>query len=50
MAVAFHRIAKGYDSAPHYKGLPDDVCRCTHWGHMLKSKIRMQTKGADEIL
>lgn len=51
MAVAFHRIAKGYDPAPHYRGLPDDMCPCTHWGYILKGKLKMRkADGEVELL
>jgi hypothetical protein len=25
--------------APPLKGLPDDRCQCSHWGHLFKGKI-----------
>jgi hypothetical protein len=34
MTVARHRIPKGFDPAPHYRGLPNDMCPCEHWVYL----------------
>lgn len=50
MTVAFYRIRKGFDPAPQYRGLPDDMCPCTHWGYLTKGRIRMRTGNGEEII
>lgn len=39
MTVARHRIPKGFDSAPHYRGLPDDMCPCEHWVYLVSGEL-----------
>ena len=50
MAAAHYHLPAGYDPRPHYKGLPDDMCPCTHWGYIIRGKIRMRTATGTEIL
>lgn len=40
MVAARHRIPAGFDSAPLYRGLPDDRCPCEHWCYLAKGKLR----------
>ena len=39
MTVARHRIPRGFDSAPHYRGLPDDMCPCEHWIYLVSGEL-----------
>jgi uncharacterized cupin superfamily protein len=39
MVVARHRIPRGFDSAPHYRGLPDDMCPCEHWIYLASGEL-----------
>lgn len=50
MAAAYYHLPAGYDPAPHYKGLPGDMCPCTHWGYIVRGKIRMRTADGVETL
>jgi hypothetical protein len=50
MAAAHYHLPAGYDPRPHYKGLPDDMCPCTHWGYIIRGKIRMRTATGIEML
>ena len=34
MTLVRHRIPAGFDSAPLYRGLPDDMCPCEHWCYL----------------
>ncbi len=43
MTAAFVRLAAGADLRPALKGLPDDLCQCPHWGHLLSGRLRMHT-------
>lgn len=40
MVCARHRIPAGFDSAPFYRGLPDDMCPCEHWCYLAKGSLR----------
>jgi len=50
MAAAYYYLPAGYDPRPHYEGLPDDMCPCTHWGYVVRGKIRMRTMEGTETL
>ena len=50
MILSFYQIPKGTDFASLLKGLPDDMCQCRHWGHLIKGKILVRTKAGDEIV
>jgi len=39
MVCARHRIPAGYDSAPLYLGLPDDMCPCEHWCYLVRGRL-----------
>jgi hypothetical protein len=40
MVCARHRIPAGFDSAPYYRGLPDDMCPCEHWCYLAHGRLR----------
>lgn len=40
MVCARHRIPAGFDSAPLYRGLPDDMCPCEHWCYLVRGRLR----------
>jgi hypothetical protein len=40
MTIARHRIPLGFDSSPHYRGLPDDMCPCEHWCYLVSGELR----------
>jgi len=40
MVATRHRIPQGFDSAPFYRGLPDDMCPCQHWCYLATGKLR----------
>ena len=50
MNVALEHMPAGLDTAPLFKGLPDDRCQCPHWGYVLKGRIRIRYADHDEIL
>lgn len=39
MVLARHRIPQGFDSVPHYRGLPDDMCPCEHWIYLVSGEL-----------
>lgn len=40
MVCARHLIPAGFDSAPLYRGLPDDMCPCEHWCYLARGRLR----------
>jgi hypothetical protein len=40
----------GTDTAPIFKGLPDDRCQCPHWGYVLKGRLRVRYADHEEVL
>src|SRR5262249_10222380 len=40
MVLVRHRISAGFDSSPLYRGLPDDMCPCAHWGYLARGELR----------
>ena len=44
LMVSFVRLQAGTNLAPAFRGLPDDLCPCPHWGYMLNGRVRMNTK------
>ncbi|HEX5414847.1 MAG TPA: cupin domain-containing protein [Chloroflexota bacterium] len=40
MNVGLESFPAGTDSAPVFKGLPDDCCQCPHWGYVVKGRYR----------
>lgn len=49
MTAAFVRAAAGTDLRPALKGLPDDLCQCPHWGHLLRGRLKMHTADGAQI-
>ncbi len=50
MTLSFYQIPKSTDFASLLKGLPEDMCQCPHWGHLLKGKMLVHTKTGAEIV
>jgi hypothetical protein len=40
MVCVRHLVPAGFDSAPLYRGLPDDMCPCEHWCYLSKGRLR----------
>lgn len=40
MVCARHIIPAGFDSAPFYRGLPEDMCPCEHWCYLAHGGLR----------
>jgi hypothetical protein len=49
MSVIWAKLKEGTDFAPALVGLPDDLCQCPHWGYMIKGRIKMKTKGGENV-
>lgn len=50
MNVALESFPAGLETAPIFKGLPDDRCQCPHWGYVVKGRVRVLYAGRDEVL
>jgi hypothetical protein len=50
MNIAFEAFPAGTDTALLFKGLPDDRCQCTHWGYLLKGKMRINYADHEEVI
>jgi hypothetical protein len=51
MTIAFERLSAGVETAPLYKGLPDDACQSPHWGYLIEGRLRVQlTDGTEESI
>jgi hypothetical protein len=49
-------LPAGVDFTPLFKGLPDDLCQCPHWGQVIRGAITVryadgteETTGAGEV-
>jgi hypothetical protein len=50
MAVGYLQLPAGTDFTPLFKGLPDDLCSCPHWGYVIKGAIHLKyTDGTVEV-
>ncbi|MEW6583873.1 MAG: hypothetical protein AB1416_14055 [Actinomycetota bacterium] len=50
MTIAFERLAAGVETAPLFRGLPDDACQSPHWGYVLTGRLRVVATGGDEVV
>jgi hypothetical protein len=50
MGATLESFPAGADSAPVFKGLPDDRCQCPHWGYIVKGRMRVRYADREEIL
>ena len=50
MTIAFEQLSAGVETAPLYRGLPDDACQSPHWGYVIRGRLRaITTDGREEI-
>jgi hypothetical protein len=50
MVLVRHRVPAGFDSAPLYRGLPDDMCPCEHWCYLARGALRYRFRDGAETL
>jgi hypothetical protein len=48
--VGFETYTEDADLAPLFKGLPQDMCQCPHWGVVLKGKLVYHYAEGDEVI
>ena len=51
MTLAFERLSAGVETAPLFRGLPDDACQSPHWGYLIEGRLRvLSTDGTEESI
>jgi hypothetical protein len=50
MNVSVESFPSGLDTAPLFKGLPDDRCQCPHWGYVVRGRMRVRYAEREEVL
>jgi hypothetical protein len=51
MTLAFERLSAGVETAPLFKGLPDDACQSDHWGYLVSGRLRIvYANGSEETI
>jgi hypothetical protein len=48
--VSYEFLPKGLDLAPLFRGLPDDLCQCPHWGYLLRGRVRVTYADREELI
>jgi hypothetical protein len=48
MTIAIERLSAGVETAPLFKGLPDDACQSDHWGYLIDGRLRIVYADATE--
>lgn len=49
MNVGLESFPAGADSAPIFRGLPDDRCQCAHWGYVVTGRFRAKYQDREEV-
>jgi hypothetical protein len=50
MTVSLEQFPAGLDTAPIFRGLPDDRCQCPHWGYVVRGQLRVIYADREEVL
>lgn len=50
LTVRHISLPPGTDFTPLFKGLPDDLCQCAHWGYVVSGSIRLRYADGREDL
>jgi hypothetical protein len=50
MDVSYEFLPEGLDLAPLFRGLPDDLCQCPHWGYLLRGRVRVTYADHEEVI
>jgi hypothetical protein len=50
MNVSLESFPAGLETAPIFRGLPDDRCQCPHWGYVIRGRLRVVYRDRDEVL
>ena len=50
MTVSLEQFPAGLETAPIFRGLPDDRCQCPHWGYVVRGQLRVIYADREEVL
>ena len=51
MTIAFERLSAGVETAPLFRGLPEDACQSPHWCYLIEGRLRvLSTDGTEESI
>jgi hypothetical protein len=51
LTIAFEQLRAGVETAPIYRGLPDDACQSAHWGYVISGRLRIvRADGTEETV
>lgn len=50
MNVGLEQFPAGVETAPIFKGLPDDRCQCPHWGYLISGRFRVLYQDREEVI
>ena len=50
LTVAIETFPAGLETAPIFKGLPEDRCQCEHWGYVVSGRVRVLYADREELL
>ena len=50
MNVSLESFPAGLETAPIFRGLPNDRCQCPHWGYVIRGRLRVVYRDRDEVL
>jgi hypothetical protein len=49
MTASLESFPAGLDTAPIFRGLPEDRCQCPHWGYVIRGRVRVRYKDREEV-
>jgi len=49
MTVESMTVRQTLDTAPFFKGLPEDRCQCPHWGYVIRGTLRFRFRDHEEV-
>ena len=47
MTVEFGSVVQAIDPAPLFRGLPDDMCQCHHFGYVIRGTYKFRGKDGE---
>ena len=48
--VGFETFTDDVDMTSRLKGLPDDLCQCSHWGYVVRGKLTYKSDDGEETM
>lgn len=47
LTIEFGRMEAAVDPTPLFRGLPDDMCQCHHYGYVISGSVYYKTKDGE---